>query len=290
MVQRQPAWYSERTNASSSGPAMPAKRTDLAAALAEKLVHALHAQGRPGSDAFPLTLQQLAQLADATAEPKTILAAASPQRRAFGRHAVAARKDMHAPVALLEDVPQLAASPRLLAFALAACRTAGNHVFSAPDLKAKVTGKLQKPFQEAITRQVQEDTLPPDVGWLHIRNTKKLFAHKDLHTGRKVEAAPVASASPPVVRETPDFGRLFDEAFHRLDREKGSHNFVSLVPLRQTLSVPRESFDAGLRQLRLTGRYTLSAAEGRHGLSEEEREAGILEDGALLLYVSRRSP
>ena len=29
-------------------------------------------------------------------------------------------------------------------------------------------------------------------------------------------------------------------------------------------------------------------AEGRHGLSPEEREAGITEDGALLLYVSRR--
>jgi hypothetical protein len=262
---------------------MPSKRTDLAAVLAEKLVHALHAQGRPGTASFPLTLQQLAQFADATADPKTILAAASPQRRAFKLHAVATRKDLHAPVALLEDILQLVASPRLLGFALAACRTAGNHAFSASDLKAKVTSKLQKPFQEAVQRQIQEDTLPPDVGWLLIRNSKKLFALKDLHTGRKTDAAPV-------VRETPDFGRHFDEAFRRLDRDKGSHNFVSLVPLRQAVSVPRESFDAGLRQLRQAGLYTLSAAEGRDGLSPEEREAGIPEDGALLLYVSRRSP
>jgi hypothetical protein len=264
---------------------MPAKRTDLAAALAEKLVQALHAHGRAGAASFPLSLQQLAQFADATAEPKTILAAAGPQRRAFTQHAVAARKDLHAPVALLEDLPQLAASPRLLAFALAACRTAGNHAFSAADLKAKVTGKLQKPFQEAVARQIQEEALPPDAGWLLLRNTKKLFALKDLHTGRKVEAAPA-----PVVPQTPDFGRLFDEAFQRLDREKGSHNFVSLVPLRQAVPLPREGFDAGLRQLRRAGLYTLSAAEGRDGLSPEEREAGIPEDGALLLYVSRRSP
>src|SRR5262249_24524393 len=150
------------------------------------LVHALHAQGRPGTDAFPLTLQQLAQLADAPAEPKTILAAVSPQRRAFGRHALVARNDLHAPVALLDDVPQLASSPRLLAFVRAACRTAGNQVFSASDLKAKLTGKLQKPFQEAVLRQIQDETLPPDVGWLYVRNSKKLFALKDLHTGRKV--------------------------------------------------------------------------------------------------------
>jgi hypothetical protein len=40
--------------------------------------------------------------------------------------------------------------------------------------------------------------------------------------------------------------------------------------------------------LRRAGRYTLSTAEGRHGLSPEEREAGIHEDGATLLYVSRK--
>jgi hypothetical protein len=264
---------------------MPSKRTDPAATLAEKLVHALHAQGRPGMASFPLTLQQLAQLADATAEPKTILAAASPLRRAFSGHAVVARKDLHAPVALLEDVPHLVSSPRLLQFALAACRTATNHGFSPSELKAKVTGKLQRPFQETLLRQIQEEALPADIGWVCIRNAKKLFALKDLHTGRKVEAAPL-----PPARETSDFGRLFDEAFHRLDRDKGSHNFVSLVPLRQSIPVPRDSFDAGMRQLRLAGRYTLSAAEGREGLSPEEREAGIPEDGALLLYVSRRSP
>jgi hypothetical protein len=275
---------------------MPSQRTDPATALAEKLLQALHAHGRPGMTAFPLTLQHLAQLADATAAPKTILSAAGPRKKTFTQHAVAVRNELQAPVALLEDVPQLVSSPRLLEFALAACRTAANHAFSPSELKAKVTTKLQKPFQEALQRQLQEEMLPPSLGWLHIKNTKELFALVDLHTGRKAvgkEAEPVPADVAPAPRpaEMPvDFGLLFDDAFRRLDREKGSHNFVSLVFLRQAVPVDRAVFDAELRRLRLAGRYTLSAAEGRHGLSSEEHDAGINEDGALLLYVSRRSP
>ena len=49
-------------------------------------------------------------------------------------------------------------------------------------------------------------------------------------------------------------------------------------------------FNAELRKLRVAGRYTLSAAEGRHGISPEEHAAGIVEDGSLLLYVSRKAP
>jgi hypothetical protein len=60
------------------------------------------------------------------------------------------------------------------------------------------------------------------------------------------------------------------------------------VDLRQALPVDRAVFDAELRRLRIAGRYTLSAAEGRHGTNAEERAAGITEEGALLLYVSRK--
>jgi hypothetical protein len=43
-----------------------------------------------------------------------------------------------------------------------------------------------------------------------------------------------------------------------------------------------------LRELRRSGRYSLSSAEGRHGLSEEEQEAAVREGDSLLLYVARR--
>jgi hypothetical protein len=85
-----------------------------------------------------------------------------------------------------------------------------------------------------------------------------------------------------------DFTSLFDEAFARLEREHGSHNHVNLTVLRRAVPVERAAFDAGLQQLRRAGRYSLSAAEGRHGLSAEEQDAGIHEDGSLLLFVSRR--
>jgi hypothetical protein len=53
--------------------------------------------------------------------------------------------------------------------------------------------------------------------------------------------------------------------------------------------VDRGAFDSGLQQLRRAGQYTLSNAEGRHGITAEEREAGLVEEGALLLFVSRKT-
>ena len=52
----------------------------------------------------------------------------------------------------------------------------------------------------------------------------------------------------------------------------------------------RDQFDRELQDLRRAGRYTLSAAEGRGGITPEEREAGIREEGSLLLFVSRNTP
>jgi hypothetical protein len=53
--------------------------------------------------------------------------------------------------------------------------------------------------------------------------------------------------------------------------------------------VTRDEFDAGLRELRLAGRYSISAAESVFGIRPEDREAGIEEAGMLLLNVSRKS-
>src|SRR5258707_373111 len=74
----------------------------------------------------------------------------------------------------------------------------------------------------------------------------------------------------------------------RKDPQAGRHNFVSLLDLRAALPFGRELFDAELHKLRLGGKYSLSAAEGRLGLSPEEHAAGILEEGTLMLYVSAK--
>ncbi len=86
-----------------------------------------------------------------------------------------------------------------------------------------------------------------------------------------------------------DFAAAFDLAFDQIDRQKGSHNFVSLVDLRRTMEGwPRAEFDRNLRDLRIAGRLELAGAESPGGLLPEERQAGIEEAGSLLLYVSRR--
>jgi hypothetical protein len=176
-------------------------------------------------------------------------------------------------------------------------------VASIAELKRKLTTKLQAPFQEAVQRHIGQESLPEGVGWLLVRNTRKLFLLDDVHTGRgAVSPAPAAETIPPIPSLPPappvppplpegfDFARAFEEAFRRLDRHAGGHNFVNLAALRPELPCDRAAFDGGLRDLRAAGRYTLSAAEGRHGLTDAERAAGILEDGTLLLYVSRRMP
>ena len=87
-----------------------------------------------------------------------------------------------------------------------------------------------------------------------------------------------------------DFVQAFRAAFEILDRRNGSTNFVKLADLRDALSeFSREEFDAGLRQLRMEGIFSLDSHEGLHGsLSDDEREAGVREAGSLLVYASRR--
>ena len=259
-------------------------------ALAEKLVRVLEAQRRLGAGSYPLTLDRLVELTDAQAPPalrKKALAEEAFQAKVI--RAVARKPD--APVALAEDREALAASPLLLEYVLENSRKADTHAFPPSALMKKVAAPLQSIFQIAIKRQIEEASLPPTVGWVGIRKQPHLFLMRDLHAHpRDIRPTPPRGSratSPPTVSPG-EFAGRFDEAFARLDRAKGSHNFIHLLDLRQALGVSRAAFDAGLDQLRRAGRYVLSAAEGRHGLTAEERSAGIAEDGALLLYVSRR--
>src|SRR5262249_56627967 len=101
---------------------MPMK-TDSVALLAEKMVQMLRSLRGQDEASYPLTLKHLAELSDVDAQPKTILSAASPRRKAFSQYAVVARADLQAPVALLEDLPRLTASAVLLEYLLGISRT-----------------------------------------------------------------------------------------------------------------------------------------------------------------------
>jgi hypothetical protein len=277
--------------------------------LADKLLRVLAAQRALGPDSYPLTARRLVELTDPQAPAAVVKLALN--KKVFTQGAVLVRaKTLDAPVALAEDLAGLAASPLALEFLLRAAATAKTRALSPAALKEKASGKVKKPFQDALNRHATECTLPPTVGWVLVRGGRLFFLLSDLHTSRLASPGPEGEPAPPATpgpagREAPapaeaagtpdafppaEFEADFDSAFGHLDREAGGHNFVSLVALRRALPLPRGVFDAGLQQLRRAGRYALSAAEGRHGITPEEREAALPEEGSLLLFVSRSPP
>jgi len=186
-------------------------------------------------------------------------------------------KQADTPLALTQDRQLLVDSPLLLEKVLGLVRSEWNQVATVLELKRKVAAPLRALLQESIMRRFASRSWPSNIGCLAQKKKPLLFLLGD------VMALPARAGS------AVDFARAFDEAFHQFDRSRGGHNFVSLVEMRRAVPVDRGTFDSQLQSLRVSGRYTLSGAEGRHGLSSQEREAGIYEDGSLLLFVSRKS-
>jgi hypothetical protein len=254
--------------------------------VSEQLLRVLESQRSLGPDSYPSTVQRLFELAAPGApevlREKAIAAAPFQDRVILAQTGKAA-----APVALREDTDRLMASPQVWEFVLKAARTDKTTAFPVAALQKELATKLRKSFAATADR-----IPPPMVGWLLIKGKKQFFLLEDVQGGRlpapgtrTVEAKPV-DGRPPLA----DFARAFQEGFDQLDRQHGAHNFVSLVELRRAIPCDRPTFDAELRKLRIAGRYTLSAAEGRHGITPEEQQAGIREEGSLLLFVSRKAP
>jgi hypothetical protein len=250
--------------------------------LAGKLLRALEDRRRRGD--YPVTLARL--LHDTAPQASAELVAKTLAAKAFKPHVLLALPhDAHTAIALKSDADQLARWPGLLEAVLANMHTADNQALLAKDLAKKLAKPLRAPFVAALDHSVGAATLPAAVGCVRIKAKPYLFLVRDV--GVQPSAAPAPAPRRPAPAPI-DFATRFDKAFQDIDRQTGSHNFVSLVDLRRTVSVERTIFDEGLRQLRQAGRYTLSGAEGRHGISDEERAAGVNENGSLLLYVSRR--
>jgi len=269
----------------------PSKKEAPALELADKLLRVLQSQRGLGAGAYPLAVQRLVELTDPAA-PAALVKKVLAKRNFQKEVALAHARLLDAPIALAADLGVLAASPLTLEFLLRQNRTPATQAFSVAALKKKAPGKVQKPFQDAVNRQIADGALPPTVGWISIKGGRLLFLLSDLHRSEaaRPKEQPTPTAAPATAVVPTALPIDFDAAFDRLDRQGGGHNFVSLVALRQALPIEREQFDQQLRQLRQAGRYTLSAAEGRDGISPEERAAGILEEGSLLLFVSRSTP
>jgi hypothetical protein len=258
------------------------------AALAENLVRVLKSRQALSGDSYPLPLDQLVDL---TQTP----VAASLLKKAMKRPAfeteilVAIKRRPDSPVALATDRDRLADSPLLLETMIRAHRKEGvTHVMAMTATAAKKLAlELRQPWTDAVHRRISTGTLPPTIGCVLERRKALLFMLADATSAR----LPPPGSPQPSRESAPlrDFAAAFDAAFRELDAQRRCANFVSLVDLRRALAAfDRISFDAGLQRLRQTGQYGLSAAEGRHGISAQEQAAGIPEDGALLLFVSRK--
>jgi hypothetical protein len=252
--------------------------------LAERLVLALETQKRLGPEAYPERLSRLVELTGQTAAPK-LLKKARTLTPFKSRVVVLVPKDTDPLLALAEDGERVAGHPGLLLSVLEAARTSATQAFSITDLKTRLAKPMQAAFVSAVRRQMETDSLPAGIGWIGAKRDRLLFRLEDV---RALQPPAPAALARPTPAATADFATAFDEAFARLDRQAGSYNFVSLVDLRQALPFDRAMFDAELKRLRGAGRYTLSAAEGRHGITEEQSAASITEEGTLLLFVSRR--
>ncbi|MDH4317302.1 MAG: hypothetical protein OEV64_02840 [Desulfobulbaceae bacterium] len=280
--------------------------------LVDRLARVLSSQKKLGGDSYPLSLGRLVALAEISLKTVSDLA----NNKLFKDRIVSARKidkkkpDHDIPVALSEDTEQLATSSFTLEYLLNLRRTAKIRAFSVTELAGKLASSsvpakdIRGLFKNHINQQIQRGLSGSHkVAWVHCR-TPKLFLLSDVNPDKALvsgqrdfppQIAPLATGSgdrKTAVNTSCDlksFYQSFDLAFDRINRTDGGHNFVSLVELRRELGTfNREAFDQYLHDLRLTGRYTLIAAQGRSGgLKAEELEAAINEAGKLLLYVSR---
>jgi hypothetical protein len=269
-----------------------------AGVLAAKLLDELRARRARGGDAYPATLPQLVQAVQPGVAADLLQKATA--ERSFKSEAVVARapspgpgllgfvlEAAETPVVLKGDEDQLASSPSLLRFMVAGLRTDSNQAIPVADLKKKLARPLQPAFASALQQRLASRALPPGIGVLCIKKKDHLFLLRDvLERPEAGEGKPEPEVKP--ARAMSDFPRDFEEAYGRLDRQGGGNDFVSLVDLRRELPYDRETFDSELRKLRRAGLFTLSTAEGRHGLTPEEQTAAIREEGTLLLSVSRR--
>lgn len=276
--------------------------------LAAKMLSELRGRRAQGGDDYPATLPQLVQAAQPGAAAALVQKATA--EKSFKAEAVLARTASSpllldfvltaaaVPVVLKGDEDVLATSPALLRFMVASLRTDSNQALPATDLKKKLARPLQSAFAHAVHQSLTAGTLPAGIGVLRIKKKEHLFLLEDIGAAGPRAAAEPPPAVPEPVAATPEveppvsapinFAADFEEAYGRLDRQKGGNDFVSLVDLRRALFYDRETFDAELKKLRRAGLFTLSTAEGRHGLSAEQQEAGIREEGTLLLSVSRK--
>jgi len=205
-------------------------------------------------------------------------------------------------VLLKEDGPRVAG--KLVAPILSGLIKPDDQAIPLDKLVKGAPAELREAFAASLTAQLESGSLPEGTGALKIGKKWMLFWMSDIRGGigraaisPKAHVAPISTEAssgasrdkPSLPAQSDQFSRDFDQAFGKLDAETGRRNFVKLLDLRNALpQYDREEFERGLRQLRVERKFTLETSESLNtSVSEEERQAGIVEAGSRYLYCSR---
>ncbi len=293
--------------------------------LARRMISVLEAQRRLGAMAYPPTLRRLAELSE-TRGPENLIRKAAAAGAMGERTIVVARSGknaiLDAPIVFKDDLERDLRSlmTGLLRYALGPVvsktkkGTTETTAFAPAEVMKRFIPELRERVEPSLADGIERRELPAEVGWITVKGKPLLFLTANVHIAapraearagtHEVHAHQPAAVGHPGplhhhqhhhehdghLTSSHDFAREFRSAFEALDRRNGSTNFVKIADLRQALSeFTRDEFDAGLRELRMDGTFSLDSHEGLHGsLSEDEREAGVREAGSLLVYASRR--
>ncbi len=293
--------------------------------LGRRMISVLEAQRRLGGMAYPPTLRRLAELSE-NHGPENLIRKAAAAGAMGERTVVVARSGknaiLDAPIVFKDDLEGDLRSIQagLLRYALSPVvsktkkGTTETSAFAPAEAARRFIPELRERIERSLAEGIERRELPAEVGWITVKGKPLLFLTANVHIA--TPRAEARASTPEVHAHQPaaaghhgplhhhqhhhehdghltpshDFAREFRSAFEAIDRRNGSTNFVKIADLRRALSqFTREEFDAGLRELRMDGTFSLDSHEGLHGtLSENEREAGMREAGSLLVYASRR--
>jgi hypothetical protein len=275
------------------------------AVLSQKLLAALRSLKADEPGSYPTTFSHLRSRVGP--EAGILVAGRAASLAPYSSEVITAFPTaLDSPIGLAEDVQQIAESSLLLSVLLPKHIKPEQQVVSVTALaRTKGLHAAVQPFVEAAVEQViTSNSLPSALGALRISGKWNLFFQKDvtgssdpssdtlgatkLQPGLQTEKS--TSSSVGAEKEKRTFADDFITAFEKLDRESSFRNYLKLLDLRLELQhYDRTEFDRGIMDLCRKRQFGLEGSEGSTvKLTDEERAAGIIDGGSLLVYCRRR--
>jgi len=139
---------------------------------AVRLVESLRKHKEEGT--YPTTAAHLRQQIEPGCTDEELLKALQ-HRSQSATWVLANKKDPATPVALADDIEQLAGSALLLRYALGQLASADKPLHPVPKIVARVDASLRPAFEAALQKQLTDNTLPAGVGQQSVKGRPYLY-------------------------------------------------------------------------------------------------------------------